>query len=585
MEENLKLRRQLAEMQRQLTLTQTAQRRGEAEAARLRTSLARAEEMMGQREAGTLSPNSMASQLYRTPETTSLVAALRQRLEDCEAGREDLRRELERMAKSTRATAVAELQAEVQACSEETGRQLARAELLAGRTAAATAEVVELRRQLAEQAAAHAAAQVRLEEETQCLHDQPGRTGAAAGHGRHHHSSSSSGPSTLCSPPRVNRRDGPETEAVSSKVASGGGGGDSNRLAAANAAATLAELETCAEVLLSHAHLINARVPLGPAHRGSMAMLEAWVRNRGPQVAGAPAVLRTLRAHQGRLHAALVALPGGPIFTNASLAALTVLAAQAAAQPVADAPEPGQGDDGEHSNSERGQQRQQQLGKAGVEPQTPQPRAHPISRVASTRGGGTGPTQPHGQVSPTKGAAVAGHSPSLACAPPPAPPFPPQQRQPPLAVPRLKLPNAGGSSGLPWIPPSVVEEEPEEVESLDSVPTAATPAQTHAEVGSSPRAAHGVGSVGAASPIGGGAGRLPSGRVDNRSKYDVIRSRQQQHLMEPVPLSQEPGVTGGSGGEAHTAIVAARGVEAISTDDSWQELGVEEVDEDLDGDY
>lgn len=44
----------------------------------------------------------MPCQLYRTPETASLVAALRQRLEDCEAAREDLRHELERLAKSTR---------------------------------------------------------------------------------------------------------------------------------------------------------------------------------------------------------------------------------------------------------------------------------------------------------------------------------------------------------------------------------------------------------------------------------------------------------------------------------------------------
>lgn len=75
---------------------------------------------------------------------------------------------------------VAELQAEALACSEETRRQLARAELLAGRAAAAAAEAAELRRQLAEQAAAHAGAQARLEEELWQLRDKLGECSMCA---------------------------------------------------------------------------------------------------------------------------------------------------------------------------------------------------------------------------------------------------------------------------------------------------------------------------------------------------------------------------------------------------------------------
>ncbi|KAG2440100.1 hypothetical protein HXX76_004214 [Chlamydomonas incerta] len=536
-EENWQLRRRIAELQKQLTLTQTAQRRGEAEAAKLRLSLARAEEMLGQREAGALSPNSMVGQLHRTPETSNLVASLRQRLDECEAAREDLRRELERLAKSTRATTVAELHAEALACGEETGRQLARAELLAGRATAAAAEAAELRRKLAEQSESHAAEKARMEQALRQLHDALGGAAMAGGPGGCQQSAVTDH-TTQCSTGHANRSDGREPVAASGgSGASRGGGSSCNPLAAVNTAATVADVTACAEVLLSHAHQIDARVPLGPAHRGNMAVMEAWARNRGPQVAGAPAVLRALRAHQGRLHAALAALPGGPIFTNASLAALTAQAARAAAQLAADVPEPRQG-----------------------------------SEVGISSG---------------------------ARAPPASAPQP-QLRQLPFPVPPLKLPgpSPAGSAASPWMPSPVAEEDPDEVESLESVPGEASPAPYRADVGSSPRPAAGVGSQqGAASPAA-GTGRLLSGRVENRSKYDVMRGRQQQQQSAPVPLLALDRTQGyGSGhvppgtgvGQPPKAVGMGAGVGVRAADpvkdDSWAELGVEEVDEDLDGDY
>mgnify|MGYP001807236568 CR=1 FL=1 len=352
------------------------------------------------------------------------------------------------------------------------------------------------------------------------------------------------------------------------------------------------------------------------------------MRSRGPQVAGVPAVLRALRAHQGRLHAALAFLPGGPIFTNASLAARTVQAA-------ANAPDLGQeSDDGGGCGTRWNQQpaslsgsgeapRHQEHGQARqaiAQPRTPQPQPRPVSQGGYAVGCSGGPGPPRGtDMSPTRSLAAQRLAPTNA--PPAASPPEPQQRQqqqqqqqqPPFAVPPLKLPGAGGSAALPpWIPPPVPEEDPregpDEVESLHSVPPAAAgPAANRAESDSSPRAATAgtaagtAGGQGSASPSGASNGRQLSGRVENCSKYDVMRSRQQQHQPAlAVPFSVAPdhmqGSVGSSGHAAREAaaagpVLGTAGADAVLIaaapvdDDSWAELGVEEVDEDLDGDY
>ena len=62
------------------------------------------------------------------------------------------------------------------------------------------------------------------------------------------------------SPARPGYGNGPQATATGNTGTSRGGG--SNPLAAGNTATTVAEVTACAEVLLSHAHLIDARVPL-----------------------------------------------------------------------------------------------------------------------------------------------------------------------------------------------------------------------------------------------------------------------------------------------------------------------------------
>ncbi|KAG2491444.1 hypothetical protein HYH03_010230 [Edaphochlamys debaryana] len=345
-DDNLKLRRELTDAKRQLALANTAQRRAEAEAIRLRNSLIRAGEMItGKPHHTGLSPNTYASSLYRSRGTTSLVASLKAKLEQTEGEREELRRRVEELAKSTRATLIAEREAEAAAAMSEVRRQSVWRELLQRRLAEAEAEAAGLRRQ-AEGLAQALEAQKEVQRQMATLMRAPGGGDAES---QQHGGGSTGGAGGDDYEDDWNEGDADEAGAGGvggqQRPASAYGPGQQERaeseaaadpftaLSASRQHVLLAALAAASEVLVSNARKIDSRVPLGPAYRGNMASLDAWVGRRGSDVAAVPPAIRILRAHQARLSAALKQLPGGPISTASHTTTTSASAPSALAPP------------------------------------------------------------------------------------------------------------------------------------------------------------------------------------------------------------------------------------------------------------
>eukprot|EP00798_Chlamydomonas_sp_ICE-L_P004746 gene4746-34494_t len=96
-------------------------RRLEAELMRMRSTLARSEGLIHQKET-MLGPNTTMSQMYRTPDTTHLIGNLKEQNKELRSARDNIAEELMSLQRSMKATKLAELQSEIFTCTQEMDR-------------------------------------------------------------------------------------------------------------------------------------------------------------------------------------------------------------------------------------------------------------------------------------------------------------------------------------------------------------------------------------------------------------------------------------------------------------------------------
>lgn len=248
-----KLRLALTATREMHRVSLTERRRLEEELGRARTNLVKAEELLNVREK-TLSPTIGLSQMYRTPETTSLVTALKQRVRALTAEKEHFRGELEKQLKTVKATQVSELQGELHATCMELHRQLAM--------------TATMQQRMHDAEAAAAGAQHRAEEAMKLAESY-----TAMG-------------SSL-----------PDTPA---RLAPG------NTISAGRVRKTVAALQQAHRLIASQAQLLRAMFPPGL----SMEALSKRASLRAP-TAGGPQVIAFLRLHISKVVAEMQGLPGG----------------------------------------------------------------------------------------------------------------------------------------------------------------------------------------------------------------------------------------------------------------------------------
>ncbi|GFR47757.1 hypothetical protein Agub_g9522 [Astrephomene gubernaculifera] len=247
-----KLRGTVTGLREQNKVLRTERQRLEEDLGRARNTLVKAEELLNAREKA-LSPTMGLTQMYRTPETTALVAKLKEQVKTLRAEKERFKGDLEQLLKSTKATRVAEVQAEAYACFQELARQQ---------------EMTAIMKSRMEVAEAHAAAAERKAKAAEALAREFTEQG-----------------SSLPPPPL--------------RLAPG------NTLAAGRVQKTMIALQQAHRVLLSQAALLKAVFPPG------LRMEEFAARAaQKPVQAGGPEVLRYLRHHVKQMDFEMLGLPG-----------------------------------------------------------------------------------------------------------------------------------------------------------------------------------------------------------------------------------------------------------------------------------
>ncbi|GAX76769.1 hypothetical protein CEUSTIGMA_g4216.t1, partial [Chlamydomonas eustigma] len=121
--EVVQLKEQLYRLQEQQRISTTERRRLEAQMMQLRGNVQKAEELLNERERASTSPSKALSQMYRNPETTSLVTNLKERVRALVSSNSHLSEELHLLKNTMRATHVHALEDELSQCKEELKRQ------------------------------------------------------------------------------------------------------------------------------------------------------------------------------------------------------------------------------------------------------------------------------------------------------------------------------------------------------------------------------------------------------------------------------------------------------------------------------